>query len=52
MRVEYEFVGREEEATIRALDAFRARRIVAGWQELAATSPGALVEHAERKVFG
>lgn len=31
VRVEDELVGREEQAAVRALDAFRARAIVTGW---------------------
>lgn len=52
MRVKDELVRREKQAAERALDAFRARRIVAGGQKAAATAPRALVMDAERKVLG
>lgn len=52
MRMEYELVGRKEQATVRTLDAFRARRIVPRRQKGAAAAPSALVMDAEREIVG
>lgn len=52
MRMENELVGREEQATVEALDALGTRRVVARGHEGATTTPSALMDHREGEIFG